>query len=459
MPQHGSRALVGPMANVLYLPPQYVENNPIDQFEYQAKKVLKAFGQTSNGSVVQVCSATNSSVQDNTIDYIFTDPPFGANIMYSELNTISESWLNLFTNNKEEAISNPAQNKGFPEYQDLMTKCFKEYYRVLKPGHWMTVEFSNTSAAFWNSLQYAIINAGFVISSITDLDKKRGGLYAMIGPTAVKQDLAISCYKPSEEFVNSLCEIVNYKESVWNFITEHLQHLPVHIENGNSTTSIVERNHKILYDRLISYYVQHGYSIPMDSQEFQRGLKERFVERDGMFFTASQAAEYEQKKLKAPGFVPMGIMVSDEANGIEWLKNELRKAPKTRQDIYSEWMKAVVAVRKGDKIPELDVLLDENFIKNEDGTWRLANANDDVDLEKLRTKALLKEFKLYLEVCRKPRGKLKDVRVEAVRAGFKQCYSDKNFADIILVGDRIPQNLLTEDEVLLQYYDIASSKV
>jgi len=421
--------------------------------------VLKAFGQTSNGSVVQVCSATNSSVQDNTIDYIFTDPPFGANIMYSELNTISESWLNLFTNNKEEAISNPAQNKGFPEYQDLMTKCFKEYYRVLKPGHWMTVEFSNTSAAFWNSLQYAIINAGFVISSITDLDKKRGGLYAMIGPTAVKQDLAISCYKPSEEFVNSLCEIVNYKESVWNFITEHLQHLPVHIENGNSTTSIVERNHKILYDRLISYYVQHGYSIPMDSQEFQRGLKERFVERDGMFFTASQAAEYEQKKLKAPGFVPMGIMVSDEANGIEWLKNELRKAPKTRQDIYSEWMKAVVAVRKGDKIPELDVLLDENFIKNEDGTWRLANANDDVDLEKLRTKALLKEFKLYLEVCRKPRGKLKDVRVEAVRAGFKQCYSDKNFADIILVGDRIPQNLLTEDEVLLQYYDIASSKV
>ena len=50
-------------------------------------------------------------------------------------------------------------------------------------------------------------------------------------------------------------------------------------------------------------------------------------------------------------------------------------------------------------------------------------------------------------------------RVEAVRAGFKQCYSDKNFADIILVGDRIPQNLLTEDEVLLQYYDIASSKV
>ena len=202
-----------------------------------------------------------------------------------------------------------------------------------------------------------------------------------------------------------------------------------------------------------------GYAIPMDAQEFQQGLRERYVERDNMFFTASQAAEYEEKKLKAPEFVPMGIIVSDEANGVEWLKNELRRNSQTYQELQPNWMQALNGVRKGDVIPELSVLLEENFILNEDGTWRLANVDDDVDLEKLRTKALLKEFKLYLEVCRKPRGKLKNVRVEAVRAGFKQCYSDKNFADIILVGDRIPQNLLTEDEVLLQYYDIASSKV
>lgn len=459
MPQHGSRALVGPMANTLYIPPQCVENNPIDQFEYQAKKVVKAMEECKQGSVVQICSATSSSIKDQSIDYVFTDPPFGANIMYSELNFVSESWLKVFTNNKEEAISNKTQHKGLPEYQDIMTKCFREYYRLLKPGHWMTVEFSNTSASFWNSLQYSITNAGFIISAITDLNKERGGLHAMLGPTAVKQDLAISCYKPSEKIVNSMSGTNNSTDTVWDFIDEHLQHLPVHIENGNATTSIVERNHKILYDRLISYYVQHGYSIPMDSIVFQKGLRERFVERDGMFFTATQVAEYEKKKLTAPGFVPMGIMVSDEANGIEWLKNQLRDKPQTYQEIYPEFIKALNGVRKGDQIPGLDTLLEENFIQNEDGTWRLANVEDDVDLEKLRTKALLKEFKLYLEVCRKPRGKLKDVRVEAVRAGFKQCYSDKNFADIILVGDRIPQNLLTEDEILLQYYDIASSKV
>lgn len=458
MPQHGSRALVGPMANTLYIPPQGVENNPIDQFKYQANKVIKAFEQCSNGCAVQICSATNTSLKDNSIDYVFTDPPFGANIMYSELNTISESWLKVMTNNKEEAISNKTQHKGVPEYQEIMTRCFQEYYRVLKPEHWMTVEFSNTSAAFWNSLQYSITNAGFIISAITDLNKERGGLHAMLGPVAVKQDLAITCYKPSASITSKL-HLNHGTETVWDFITEHLNHLPVHVENGNATTSIVERSPKILFDRLIKYYVQNGLSIPMDAQEFQFGLRERFVERDGMFFTAQQAAEYETKRMTTSEFVPMGIIVSDEANGIEWLRNELRQREQTYSDLHPNWMKALNGVRKGDQIPGLDVLLEENFIQNADGTWRLPNVNDDVDLEKLRTKALLKEFKIYLEVCRKPRGKLKDVRVEAVRAGFKQCYADKNFADIILVGDRIPQNLLTEDEILLQYYDIASSKI
>lgn len=320
----------------------------------------------------------------------------------------------------------------------------------------MTVEFSNTSASVWNSIQNSLQQSGFVIANVSALDKKQGGMNANMTTTAVKQDLAISCYKPSEDIQGDAKQgLLN----VWDFIEEHLRHLAVYQIKNGKMMSLPERDQRILYDRLISYYVQNGLQVPISSRDFQLGLHERFVERDGMYFTALQASEYEQKKIKTPEFVPMGIMVSDEVNGIEWLKNQLRGKPQTYQDIYPNFIKALNAVRKGDQIPGLDVLLEENFIQNNDGTWRLPNVEDDVDLEKLRTKALLKEFKLYLEVCRKPRGKLKDVRVEAVRAGFKQCYSDKNFADIILVGDRIPQNLLTEDEVLLQYYDIASSKV
>jgi len=54
----------------------------------------------------------------------------------------------------------------------------------------------------------------------------------------------------------------------------------------------------------------------------------------------------------------------------------------------------------------------------------------------------------------KPKTKIKEVRVEALKAGFKQCYQDKDFKIIGLIGDSIPNNLLMEDEVLLQSFMI-----
>ena len=197
----------------------------------------------------------------------------------------------------------------------------------------------------------------------------------------------------------------------------------------------------------------------MDAHEFQDGLRERYLERDGMFFTATQAAEYEQKRKNTNGFAPMGIIVSDEANGIAWLRNQLHDAPKTYQDIQPDWMQAINGMRKNDILPELRVILEENFIEMPDGKWRLPNIQDDVDMNALRTKALLREFHSYVEVASKPKSKIKEARIEALRAGFKQCYIDKDFETIVLVSNKIPQNLLQEDEVLLQFYDIAINKV
>lgn len=455
MPQHGSRALVGPMANTLYIPPQCVENNPIDQFIYQAGKIIRAFHECEKGSAIQLCSATNSSVADNSIDYIFTDPPFGANIMYSELNTVSESWLKVMTNNNEEAISNSTQHKGLMEYQAIMTSCFKEYSRILKPGHWMTVEFSNTSAAFWNALQHSIKSAGFIISAITDLNKERGGLHAMLGPTAVKQDLAISCYKPSSLIAEKVNK--NPNSNIWDLVSEHLSHVATFIKQNGKAVFIAERDPRIIYDRIISYYIQNGYQIPMDSHEFQRELNDHFIERDGMFFTANQVAEYEEKRKNSNEFIPMGLFVNDEASGVEWLKLQL-KNPKTYQEIYNDWLHAISGLRKGDVLPELKDILEENFIEDESGHWYVPDLEKQIDLDKLKHKRLMKEFCLYKEMAQKPRARIKEVRVEALREGFKQCFKDKDFATILLLGDKIPQNILTEDEVLLQYYDIAQMR-
>ena len=57
-------------------------------------------------------SASHIDVSNASVDYIFLDPPFGSNLMYSELNFPNEAWLKVFTNNKSEAIENKFQGKG-----------------------------------------------------------------------------------------------------------------------------------------------------------------------------------------------------------------------------------------------------------------------------------------------------------------------------------------------------------
>ena len=76
-----------------------------------------------------------------------------------------------------------------------------------------------------------------------------------------------------------------------------------------------------------------------------------------------------------------------------------------------------------------------------------------------REKEMDREFKIYVEQASKPKGKIKEARVEALRAGFKDCYVRKEFKTIVMLGDKIPQNLRDEDDVLLQFYDIAQNKI
>ena len=449
----------GNLNGTLYVPSLSIEQNPIEVLRRKITAFSSIYYEERGNSIISTQSALDlHSINDNSIDYIFVDPPFGANIMYSELNSFGESWLKVSTNNKTEAIVDlTTQKKSLFDYQYLMTASFNEFYRVLKPSKWMTIEFSNTSASVWNSIQNALQAIGFVIANVSSIDKQQGSFNAVTTTTAVKQDLVITCYKPSEELTRKLSISISKTEGVWDFINEHLAHLPVHLERGNATTTVVERSPKILYDRLISYFVQHGYQIPMDAQEFQKGLHDRFIERDDMYFTVSQAAEYEEKRKLTSEFVPMGLIVSDEANGIEWLKLQL-KEPKTYQELSPEWMQAVNGLKKGDILPELREILEQNFIEDETGHWHVPDLEKQIDLEKMRHKTLMREFNIIKELAQKPRARIKDVRTEALREGFKQCFKDKDFKTIILIGDKIPQNILTEDDQLLQYYDIAQMR-
>ena len=81
--------------------------------------------------------------------------------------------------------------------------------------------------------------------------------------------------------------------------------------------------------------------------------------------------------------------------------------------------------------------------------------NEKSGLEKLREKALLKEFEIYKE----SKAKLKVFRLEAVRAGFKKAWQERDYTVIVAVADKIPNNVLEEDPKLLMWYDQAVTRM
>jgi len=482
--------LTGYQSGTLYISSLPVEKNIFQGILKQKLPIMlsslrnvRAHQLISTGSAAKICC------ENEVVDYIFIDPPFGANIMYSELNFLSESWARVFTNEEPEAIENSVKNKTLSDYRLLMGLCFKEAYRVLKKGRWMTVEFSNTKASVWNSIQAALTEAGFIVANVSVLDKKQGSFKAVTTPTAVKQDLVISAYKPNGGFEERFQKEAQTEEGVWDFVRTHLKYLPVTKQQGAVLQFVPERDPRILFDQMVAYYVRKGYPVPISSQEFQIGLAQRFIERDGMFFLPDQVAEYDRKKMTSGELKQMSMFVSDEASAIQWLRQLIKEKPQTFSDINPQFMQQLGGWSKNEAQLDLRELLNQNFLcydgkgpvpeqihaylstnwkelrnlpKDEPtlvakarDRWYVPDPNKAGDLEKLREKALLKEFEEYKEV----KKKLKVFRLEAVRAGFKKAWQERDYAVIVAVADKIPNNVLEEDPKLLMWYDQAVTRM
>jgi DNA modification methylase len=143
---------------------------------------------------VRVASACDlKHITDKSIDYIFTDPPFGGNINYSEMNFLWESWLGQYTDTREEAIINSVQGKNEEDYKLLLTRAFKECRRVLKEHGWLTIVFHNSSRSVWGALEHAIRDAGFAVYGSQTFDKTHGTFKQFVSDNAVGYDLVLQC--------------------------------------------------------------------------------------------------------------------------------------------------------------------------------------------------------------------------------------------------------------------------
>ncbi len=451
----------GPLSGTLYIPSLIKELNIFIRLKAGIKNQIK----NRNYLLEQKTTVTTNQsstdlkqINSNSIDYIFVDPPFGGNLMYSELNFIWESWINVFTNNSHEVIENKSQGKGVFEFQRLMTSCFEEFYRILKPEKWITIEFHNSKNSIWNSIQEALKVSGFIIADVRTLDKKKKTFKQVVSSGAVDQDLIISAYKPSLDFENKFLISGGTEESVWEFVRQHLEHLPIVVTSQKVIETIAERTTFLLFDRMVAYHIQVGKTIPISASEFYKGLKERFPERDGMIFLPDQVTHYDREKMSIKNVAQLTLFVTDEKSTIQWLRQTLDEnsngEPHSYQELQPKFLKQLQQARH-EELPELVEILEQNFLQNEQGRWYVPDPNKASDLEKIRNKALLREFNQYLE----DNKKLKQFRTEAIRAGFADAWQRKDYKIIVKVAERLPEVIIQEDPDLLMYYDNASLRV
>jgi len=152
-----------------YVPPLIKDNNVLESFIRKVKKNhnsnKKIFKNIKNNTVqIQSMDATQmNKIKTNSIDIIYTDPPYSDIINYSELNIVWESWLSLQSNYTNEMIVCEENGKSLKNYFILFEKFLSEASRVLKINKKLIIIFNHPKIYHWSQLQKIIISSKFKI--------------------------------------------------------------------------------------------------------------------------------------------------------------------------------------------------------------------------------------------------------------------------------------------------------
>ena len=200
-----------------YIAPVYFEWNVFDLYGRKVNAVIRAndalfddgdlFSTEKLRDVsYEIASAEKlAHLDDSSVDYVFTDPPFGSNIFYSDMNLFQEAWLGETTDHAREAVvhtTGKRKNGSGERYEELLRSAFSEAFRVLKPGRHMSVVFGNSSGRIWGLVQRALRDAGFKASPVhvATLDKGQRSVKGLNSGSegVVTVDLIVTMQKPAK---------------------------------------------------------------------------------------------------------------------------------------------------------------------------------------------------------------------------------------------------------------------
>jgi hypothetical protein len=172
------------------------------QYSDNINDLLRAAAFLDEGKIItSTQSACNrSAIPANSVDCVFTDPPYSHTIQYGERNYVWEAWLGFAADwHVEEIIVNDARNKSEADWAAMMKRAMVECYRILKPGRWLSLGYHDTSEGTWELVQDIMAEVGFVVDktdSALFIDTGQKSINQLNADKATKRDLVLNFRKP-----------------------------------------------------------------------------------------------------------------------------------------------------------------------------------------------------------------------------------------------------------------------
>jgi len=361
-----------------WIPREYFEINAWNGFEERFQKLKRGKTETNQllGSDLQ--EATNfkelsdkkpflvlnqsttalSSIPDDSVDYIFTDPPYGDSVPYLELDLLWASWLREQQNFDDEIVisDSPERKKDFDEYYRMLRQAFLEINRVLKPSRWLTVTFHNTDMQIYNSIIRAVVYSGFKLDKILYQQPARTSAKALLAPYgSAIGDYYLRFLKPESPRQFALDEALIDLSAFENIVVDAVRSI------------IAKRGQPVSYnDVLQGIYVmldQYGYLLAAKPDRIENVLEKHkdtdfeFIEVKGWWLKNPQ--EYLLHVIPLNERVEMTVIQA------------LRRVAKASfddilQDLFLTFKNALTP-----NPPVVASILNEYALKTKDGKWKL----------------------------------------------------------------------------------------
>lgn len=412
--------------NTLYIPAIIRELNVLNFFKNKYVRLVTGIKEIK-GKTQVLCtrgSALNlESVTDNSIDYAFYDPPYGANINYSELNMMWEAWLGQYTDQSKEIIENKAQNKSRNDYEEMMTLALKETYRVLKPGRWLSLVYSYTDPSMYRSVQLMASRAGFVqegeVLHIGSSTKTKSQLDS---DKTQQRYLVINFRKPMKIQQSSDVDKTNIEYEVISVIQNFL------VEHGG-------HNRDRIYDEVIKRLFS---TVQIEKFDLDNILK-NFFRKVGEKWFAPGTLLTQQSKATKRGQIRMTIEYGDPEEGtIIKLQDFLKKHGTVPLSELREYYLRSIPPEWQDKI-DFDIA-SEGFISR-NGKIRLPTEEEATIKQNVATRYQQTQIRRYLngEIIYSP-------EMSELCDWIEFCYNHEMYSEAVRLFQMISTTQVDEDQ-------------